>query len=214
MQLSDLTYITHIWELLAAVIATVNFKKFENSSENIFLYFLWFTFIVDLAGGFIGDFFGINTYWIYNIYMMISFLFFYFWYHTILEGKKQKLVVILFALIFLAISSRNLIFESWEQYHKYSFVTGALFTLICAIFHFWQLLNSDEVLEIKFKLSFWISTGLLLFNVGMIPFMLLSEYFDFSGNAYYIFIIIGLNLILYGCYSIGFLWTKAKYNRS
>lgn len=214
MQISDLTYITHVWELVAAVLATTNYEKFKYSKDSNFFYFLWFTFIIDLIGGFFGDFFGMETYWIYNLYMLISFMFFYHWYRSILKEAKHKTTVGLFALIFLGVALWNMIFESWGLYHKYTFVTGALFTLICAIFHFWQLLNSDEVLEIKYKLSFWISTGLLLFNMGMIPFMLLSEYFDFSGNAYYIFIIIGLNLILYGCYSIGFLWTKEKYNRS
>ena len=104
--------------------------------------------------------------------------------------------------------------QSWSGYHKYTFVLGAVLTLICAIFHFWRLLYSDEVLVIKYKLSFWISTGLLLFNMGMIPFMLLSDYFDFASNPYYTATIISLNLLLYGCYILGFLWTKEKYNRS
>ncbi|RKN82633.1 hypothetical protein [Ulvibacterium marinum] len=214
MSISYLTYVIVLLELLSAIFAIINYKSYKDSKEKYFLYFLSFTFLADFTGSLLGDFFGVNSYWLYNLYMVISFLFFYYWYGSILNEVKHRTVVGLFTIIFLGVAIWNFVFESWELYHKYTFVAGAFFTLVCAIFHFWQLLNSDEVLEVKYKLSFWISTGLLLFNMGMIPFMLLSEYFDFSSNAYYIFIIIGLNLILYGCYSIGFLWTKEKYNRS
>ena len=214
MQISDLIYIGHLWEFVAAFLAGINYKKFKGSKEKYFLHFLWFTLIIDLIGDILGDFYEVENYFIYNLYMLVSFPFFYYWYFSILQKRIHKTYVIMFSSVFLLTAFWNLIDQSWEVYHKYTFVTGALFTLTCAIFHFWQLLNSDEVLEVKYKLSFWISTGLLLFNMGMIPFMLLSEYFDFSSNAYYFFVIIGLNLILYGCYSLGFLWTKEKYNRS
>lgn len=214
MDISYLTYIIILLEIVASILATINYSKFSESKEKLFPIFLWFTVLVELLGSFLAEILAISNYWLYNLYTLVSFLFFYYWYRLILNEAKHRIVIGIFAIIFSGVAIWNFIFESWELYHKYTFVTGALFTLICTILHFWQLLNSDEVLEVKYKLSFWISTGLLLFNMGMIPFMLLSEYFDFSGNAYYIFIIIGLNLILYGCYSIGFLWTKAKYNRS
>lgn len=200
--------------MATAILATLNLKKYITSTEKYFVYFLWFTIIVEIVGVVMRDFFEIANLSVYNFYMLASFLFFLYWYRSILKRSLLKWIVGVFALFFSVVAIWNMATQSWGVYHKYTFVTGALFTLICAIFHFWQLLNSDEILEVKYKLSFWISTGLLLFNMGMIPFMLLSEYFNFRGNAYYIFIIIGLNLILYGCYSIGFLWTKEKYNRS
>ncbi|MEM7185050.1 MAG: hypothetical protein AAF466_00220, partial [Bacteroidota bacterium] len=104
-----------------------------------------------------------------------------------------------------------LIFQPWDIYHRYTFNTGALFVLILTVLHFYQLLNDDQVLIVKYKLSFWISTGLLLFSVGMIPLFSLSKYLDFQG-AGYIITLVSLNVILYGCYIIGFIWTKKSYN--
>ena len=94
----------------------------------------------------------------------------------------------------------------------YAFVVGSLGLLVLILFHFYQLLNSNEVLIIKHKLSFWISTGLLLFYVGIIPLVLLTKTFAISTLSRNV-ILISLNIILYGCYIIGFIWTKKKYNR-
>ena len=77
--------------------------------------------------------------------------------------------------------------------------------------YFSELLNSNQVLNLKEKLSFWISTGLLLFNVGMVPLMVFSERFN-ANNELRIVILICLNAILYTCYSLGFIWSKKEIN--
>jgi signal transduction histidine kinase len=94
----------------------------------------------------------------------------------------------------------------------YAFAIGAIGILMLTFFHFYQLLNGDEVLNVKYKLSFWISTALLLFYLGSIPLILLSKYMDIRALSCNI-ILLSLNIILNGCYIIGFIWTKKKYNR-
>ncbi|MEM9142662.1 MAG: hypothetical protein AAGA86_06715 [Bacteroidota bacterium] len=167
---------------------------------------------MELVAGILGNVFEINTKWIYNIYMLISFSFYFHWYRSILKRKEFRNTVLVFIILFVCTSLWNFAFQDWNYYHKYTFVTGALFTMVCTLFHFGQLLGSDEVLDIRRNLSFWISTGLLLFNMGMVPLMLLSRNLNFSELHYFV-LIVTLNLILYGCYSIGFLWTREKYNR-
>ncbi len=208
-----LFYVITFLELFTSLMATIYIEKYKSSKEYYFLFFLWFTFFLELIAGSLGYIFSINNQWIYNIFMTISFSFYLYWYQSILKKRGFRKIVVIFVTVFLCVAIWNIVFQSPFSFHKYTFVTGALLTMICTIFHFWQLLNSDEILEVKYKLSFWISTGLLLFNMGMIPMMLLSKHLNFSEIQYYI-IIITLNIILYGCYSIGFLWTKEKYNRS
>lgn len=206
-------YITNFLEIVAAVSATIYFKKYRWSNERYFLYFLWFTVVIEILGGILGDVFSVDTFRLYNFYMVASFLFYLYWYYLILRTKSLKIIILIFVSLFILVVLWDLIFHNKLGYQEYTFVTGALFTLTCTIFHFRQLLYSDEILVLKNKLSFWISTGLLLFNMGMIPLMLLSDYFDFVGNIYYIITIVFLNIILYGCYIIGFQWAKEKYNR-
>lgn len=209
-----LSIIILFFEFGAAMMASMHWKKFNKTKEAYFLYFLWLTLLVEISGSILGRIFEINTFPMYNLYMVSSFFFYLYWYYSILNGKGVKTAIITFTFIFTMVALWSMLTQSWAGYHKYTFVAGAIFTLVCAIFHFRQLLYSDEVLVLKQKLSFWISTGLLLFNMAMIPFMLLSNYFDFVSYIYYIITIISLNAILYGCYIVGFIWTKEKYNRS
>ena len=77
--------------------------------------------------------------------------------------------------------------------------------------YFSELLKSNKVLNLKGELSFWIATGLFLFNVGFVP----VEIFNKTFNAFSevrILIIICLNVILYTCYSLGFIWAKKEEN--
>lgn len=211
MSENSLLFINFV-ELITAILATVFIKKYVASKEKYFIYFLWLTFGIEVIGIIMRRGFHLENFWVYNFYMIVSFLFYFFWYHSILKGENVRNAILAFALLFSGVALWNFVFQHWSGYHRYTFVVGALFTLVCAIFHFWQLLYSDEILEVKYKLGFWISTGLLLFNMGMVPLMLLNGYFKLSGTNYYV-LIISLNVILYGCYIIGFLWTKKKYNR-
>ncbi|WP_273568870.1 hypothetical protein [Maribacter halichondriae] len=213
MEVFYLTYLITLVQLLAAIWATISFKKYRHSAERYFLHFLWFTVGIEITAGVLSDVFSIDTYWLYNFYMVVSFLFFFYWYYTILRTKTQKKAILVFVLIFIGMVIWDFMYRDELGYQEFTFVSGAFLIMICTMFHFRQLLYSDEVLVLKHKLSFWISTGLLLFNMGMIPLMLLTDYFDFGANKYYLTTIIGLNFILNGCYIIGFQWTKEKYNR-
>ncbi|NMH88774.1 hypothetical protein [Flavivirga algicola] len=205
-----LSYSINALELIAAVVALIHYKKYVNSSEHYFLHFLWVTFFVDSIFGPLSGYFKLDNTWLYYGYTGVSFLFYYWWYHTILIEKFYKKITLALSIIFMILYGLN---GLNLEFHKYSFVVGASFVLILAGFHLHQLFNSDYTLKIKYKLSFWITIALVLFNIGMIPFILLSKYFNvWVGNAVFKIILFFLNLVLYGTYIIGFTWTKKKYN--
>jgi len=212
MEIQPLSIIPLVLELTAAILATIYFGKYKESTEKFFLYFLWYTFVVELLGAYLGYVVDVKNFWLYNAFTITSFLFYFYWYHSILESQLFKKLVFVFSAIFLIVAAWSLVYHNWVEYHKYTFITGALSVLVLTLFHFYQLLYSDEVLIVKYKLSFWISTALLLFYMGMIPLFSLSGYIEFRGLSYLVILLI-LNSILYGCYSIGFIWTKKKYNR-
>jgi hypothetical protein len=211
MDTNYLLYFINFFELIAAFIALLFFNKYNKSSERFFLYFLWFTLLIEVSGIAWRYLSVKSNFWIYNIFTLLAFNFYFFWYHQIISNRLLRKVVVLFVLIFSIVTFYNFITEPWGGYHKITFIVGAFFTVFSAIFHFYELLNNDEIIDVKHKLSFWISTGLLLFYVGMIPFMIFSDTFD-SYHNYRNIILIFLNLILYTCYSLGFIWVKEKNN--
>lgn len=212
MDTNTLLYLINILELIAAILATIHFKKYFFSTERYFFHFLWLTIFIELSGFAWGRYIKTSNIWIYNIYTVISIIFYLLWYKSIIKRIIYRRVITIFTFIFITVSLYGFIYESWKSYHSYTFICGAIFTVLCAWLYFSELLNSNKVLQVKHTLRFWISTGLLLFNVGMIPFMLFSSYF----NAYHNYrnvILICLNVILYTCYSLGFIWTREENNQ-
>lgn len=196
---------------MAAIFATLFYNKYVDSNEKYFLFFLWFTFAIDVTGVIRDQIFSMKSTLLYSIFVIVSFLFYFYWYYTVLKSKIFKLMAVLSAVLFIGITLVTQIVPNSEG-QGYAFVTGAIGLLVLTFFHFYQLLTGDEVLIVKYKLSFWISTALLLFYIGILPLMLLAEHIEIKGMNYTI-ILLSLNIILYGCYIIGFIWTKKKYNR-
>ncbi|QNM85452.1 hypothetical protein H9W90_14880 [Polaribacter pectinis] len=206
--------IIHVFEFIAALLATYHYKKYNKSTEKYFMHFLWFVFIIDFGiGGYIGKVLKTENSWVYNIYFLISFLFYFNWYYKIIQKKKFKQIVFFLAILFVFIDVYSFIFEDNKEYHIKAFVFGAIINLIATLLYFSELLSSKIMIHIKYKLSFWIATALLLFNVGIIPFMIYTEEITMSNQNLYQIILISFNLILYTCYSIGFIWSKKEYNQ-
>ncbi len=204
-----MSYFFPIIQLIAAIVGVLNYKKLVFYREKYFLLLLWYTFIVEAVNLILNTCFLINLEWWHGIYSVISFLFYFYWYYNVLEKKLVKRIVVFFIVLFTSITLLTYIFPKELSNQGYSFITGAISLLVLTFFHFYQLLSSNEILVVKNKLSFWVSTGLLLFYMGIIPLILLSKYLVIEGMSKTI-ILLSLNIILYGCYIIGFLWAKKR----
>ncbi|WP_386807756.1 hypothetical protein [Lutibacter holmesii] len=89
-------------------------------------------------------------------------------------------------------------------------IIGSLFVVISVMLFFVELINRDEILEIQNSLIFWISIGVLLFNIGFIPIIIIAEFIAYRGVFSYI--ILTLNIIMSLCFITGFLVSKKEFN--
>lgn len=196
-----------LFELIALVLAIIHYKKYAKTTEKFFLHFLVFTVATEFLGVYYAYFIEKNNSEIYIVYIFLSFLFYFYWFFSILKRKVFKRILVILGSCFIVMALHNFFYESWSNFHPTTFITGAFITLILSLFFFYELLNSNEVLNIKHSLRFWLAIGLLLFNIGMIPLMIFSDTFN-AYNELRVIILIILNLILYSCYSVGFIWSK------
>jgi len=207
-----MSYIFSAIELVAALIGTWCFHKMTVPIHRYFLFFLWYTFLVEISNALLKDFFNVDISWIYEIYTVTSFLFYFYWYYFILKQKIFRQIIIICALLFIMVTIIVELFPEQMAGRGFAFVTGTAGLLTVIFLHFYTLLTGDGIQIVKYKLSFWVSTALLLFYIGIIPLMLLSSYLSIEQLGYFI-ILMALNIILYGCYVIGFIWMKKEYNR-
>lgn len=193
--------------LICLIIAQKNYHKYKDTSEKFFLHFLGYTFLTELIGLYTAYVLEINFTVIYNIFIIVSFLYYFYWFYTVLKVKNQRIVIVFLSILFFIFGVYNFITIDHYNFHGNTFVFGALVNVLTSFFLFAQLLNDKEQIEIRHNLKFWIATGLLLFNVGIVPLMMFSEQFNAYHNVRTV-ILQALNVILYSCYSLGFILCK------
>lgn len=96
-------------------------------------------------------------------------------------------------------------------------ISGTLLILCIILYFYYELLRSDLILRILGFLPFYVSIGLLVFNLTVTPVDLLSKYFTTAEDneifvSLYLNVYLFANFFLYLSIIIGFLvCTKKKF---
>lgn len=196
------------------------YKKFKGSKYTYFLFYLLFTFAIELVYNVVRvvylktDEVIFNTSISYNFYLISSFIFLFVFYRSISKNKKNRKLFNVFIGVFtLFIIINYLIFHNGFRLgiNIHNLIVGSILLLITLILFLIEIINNKEVIfNIHRSIIFWISIGLLLFYVGVIPIMITRKYLNF--NEIYMSILNLLNGIMYGSFVIGFIVSNPKYN--
>lgn len=201
-------------ELLAAIAGSYYLKTAKTPFKNskYLVYFLWFTVFVEIAGSyapiayfsnykyfsFIKETPFENNQWWYNIFILINFSFFTYYFISFLRNKTVKAIAHILIAVFLIVSigiyaSTGTIFQVTL---KFVIIMGTLILLLSVLFFYFELLRSDLLLQLKHFLPFYISVGVLVFNLCVTPVDILAEYFS-GGEENDLFIKLHVNVLLY-----------------
>lgn len=217
MELSDfLVFILPIFflEILAASAGSYYLKKTspQITSTKYFVLFLWCNVCVEIFGSyapmayfsdyeifsFIAGTRFENNFWLYNIYNVLSFSFLTIYFTSFLKNKYWKVLFWILTIGFIVVSaiiinSNGTFFKSSS---KFVTITGTLLLFFSVILFYFELLKSDLLLQIKRFLPFYISVGILVFNLCITPIDILSQYFSIAdGNE--LFVKLHVNVLLY-----------------
>jgi len=187
--------------IVAFLVSVYYWKDYKNSEQKYFPLLMLFAAIVEVIA-IIRLYCGKETSnFLYNIYLISSFIFFLIWFIAIL---KRKLIPKILLLVFLGATVFSVFTESATKDLYFSMLmTGSVFVLIGAFLFFKQLIETDAVVHFIKNQQFWIMSGLLVFYIGFLPFYLLVRNLDL--HDYRIGLVIPfLNVLLYGCFIIGF----------
>ena len=204
-------------ELLSAIIGTLMLYKYKHTYLKYFLILLWYTALNEFLGISIVNYqkandITVNNKIIYNVYNTINFVVLLMIYRHYIQSEKFKKWILGFIASYLI---TVIIFGFYENYlvvsQSAAYIVGASFLVITIAYYFFEVFNSDKVLNIQKSLLFWISVGLLLFHIGSIPFAVVSNYYAFIPDLRYMFYAKWvLIFILYFLYIIGFIWSEKE----
>jgi len=204
----------------SAVVSLFYFKKFKGTKYVWFLYFIYFTFIIDKINylNSIYHFININGVHnnkpILNLYIVISFYFFFLFYKSVFHLYANKKIMDIFILlfsIFLLVAifyfKTNLI----TQFLTKTTVFGSVLLLITIILFATEFIQNNEIVHnIEHSFVFWITLGCFLFYVGIIPALIYSK-FHLSNRIFNTILVI-LNVFTHTSFILGFMLYDRKYN--
>ncbi len=135
---------------------------------------------------------------------IILLLYFYFYYQQIKNAAYKR--IILYAAIFLGIFSvLNIIFiqKLFEKFTSYNFCIGSVIMCVIICMYVVETMKSDQVIDLKRNLLFWVSIGLFFYYLMNIPVMAgynyLLESDSFTLRMIYRYI---TNVVLYIQYTL------------
>lgn len=208
MNISQLIIHTRHLFLLAALVAAIWFwKYYKNTSERYFLYYLIYSVLNEFLGFYFKRLFGIDNYIIYNIYMVVSFLFYLYWFQQILKNKILVYILVGFFTVCALYSS--ITEKMFEKLFRYAFIAGIICIISLTIYYFVKALQSEKITFFLKDSKFWIVTGLFLFHLGFLPILLLHDKLIITNTTYFL-VMTALNVVLYSCYIKAFICTKEK----
>ena len=199
--MQNFSYIFLLIQLLACLAAIFKWKSIRKTPLWIFLPFLIYSFLNEVTTTALYSFTSINFRYLYNIYCIVSFFVYLYWFDRILKLKLWKWIV---TLVFLGAVVYDVITsDSLKQLIKTALLVQAIILLIFSVIYFVRLLNKEEVVHYQLIPEFWIILGLLVFHIAFVPLFLLTGLGYNIQKAYSIAINI-LNYILYSSYILGF----------
>lgn len=199
--------------LLIIIVGFVFWNKLKQSLPlKLWFYFLIYSFLTEITANWFSSIYHSRAIEIYNTWWLVNSFFYMLFFLMKVKKKIKRQVIQGFIVMFgVFVTTSILFFRNYSsEYLVESFILGQLLVVLSIMMYYTELLKSDAVLNIKYSLFFWISIGVLIFNIGLLPVFVIGELIDWQGIFNYI--ILGLNMILSLCFISGFIMSKKEYN--
>ncbi|PQJ75770.1 hypothetical protein BTO13_11290 [Polaribacter gangjinensis] len=103
----------------------------------------------------------------FNVYTFFEFNLFALIYYQLI---KEKIRLVILKVLMITFNTVYFLSFYFDFYILYTIPLEGVFNSIIVILFFVDLLNSDEILNYKKLLSFWISVSFLIFYLTSVPF--------------------------------------------
>lgn len=209
----------NLTELIACIAGFYSFKKIKNSHWKYFPFYLALIFLIEMSAKGIRTFTA-NDDFVLNMYnyfgIPIQFLFFFWLFYQHDKSLKIKSWAIIGTIVYLISIIVDELFVKNEilfSFKSMPYTCGNIVLSVLIFRYFYHLTKSDELLYFKEKQMFWVCLGLMIFYLGTIPYYGLFNTLRLQYQALfqlYWFLQMFLNMGMYLCFTISFLWSKSK----
>lgn len=153
---------------VAVPVGLLTIKKNDPLHLKLFPFFLLLTLSVEL----VGQQFrlkGQNNVWLYNFYSVVEFVFYTYFFRTVIPGKKIKkaLNYVLYILPLICLS--NIFFiQGIMVFHTYTYSLASLTMVTLGVIYFFKLFNDTREYSLLRDPSFWMGIAIVFFFISSI----------------------------------------------
>lgn len=215
-----------VTELAASVVGFLNWNKIRNSYWKWFPVYLAVVVLVEVNGTLLMALLDdpankkwegtrLNSAMFRYFGIPIQFLFF-FWLFSryFYKQKEYKWPLIGAAIYILSWIIEMLFFEKVHTWFmSFSYTIGNIMFLVMIILFFVRFVNSEEILNYRSSMMFWVSLGLMSFYLLTFPFYALRNtlWYNYTGVFYiYQSVSLALDYLMYLFFIIAFIWGRPK----
>lgn len=205
---------TLLFELLCFGTGLFFYKNNSHSKLKFTVVYIGIVTIIELVS-YLLRINGVNNIFLYNILGVFEFcLFTWIYYYLITSVRIKKLIIILIPISIIIYTINGIFFSNpiFLSYLNFALAFKSLVITLIIMLYLFEIVKTEKVLYLKEIFAFWMSIGLLFFQVGYLPFKLLHPYLeDNSLNLIYT-IQTPCSLLMYGSFSIGYIISKKENN--
>lgn len=190
-------------QLIAAFLSCWFFVKNKTLFLKYLTVFLVVTFLVELTGAYLTKL-KIRNFWFYHYYTFFEFFAIFFLYKNLIKDKKYIKVSYVLLTVFVIIWFTTYIDA---KYFYQAIVLGSVNVGVLVFLYLRELLLSDEIINYKKLLPFWVSVGFLVFFLPSIPFF---SFWTYLKTRELIPILNTLIVLMNVIISFGLIWSNNK----
>jgi len=176
------------------------------------MYFIVYSLLTEIIGHYFSHIKGVRINLTGNLWGVVSVIFYLSFFLSELKLRITRISVKLLLILFSVFTFIYFIFFNSliHDLPSRGLIVGSLFVVITIFIYLAELLRGDTILSIQKSLFFWISLGVLIFYLGLLPVLVIAEMIAWQGIFKHI--ILSLNYIMNICFVMGLIISKKEFN--
>jgi hypothetical protein len=228
---NNYSFLIHLIEIISALIGIICYKKYKHTYVKYFVFYLIYIALIELIGAYPkhlirldlfnvieGTIFEKNRWWFTIFWKIGGIMFFWFYFQKILKTELYIKVIKYFGLLFLIFSICNIIIN-FNYFFSHSLpsisIFGTLIILLCTIFYFIEVLQSNRILTFYKSLNFYIAVTIFIWWLIITPLVFYDIYFSTADWDFVILkwqIYLFSNFFMYLIFAIALIVSKPEYD--
>lgn len=207
------------FEIAAFVISLFCYSRIRDKPLKWFVPFLLFIGLVELTGRYIRKELHLPNSWLYNISIPVEYLFYtYLFYQHYHDPFLKRTAKVFLAAIPIAAILNILFIQGFFNLDTNILITGSCIMILLSCAYLIDLFKREEEIDLLREPMFWITTGVLFFNLGELSYNMFFDYIIRHKHDQRAVIFTSINskviYVLYTFISIALLCTKKRSRKT